>query len=227
MAKTARLGMGGYARVLAALRDKPMTYMEGQAATGIRHNSMHRIFNSMYALGMVHIADWMIEPDRPTAPRFGMGHADDAPPPVKRPNGKRVTKAKMPPAVVPAPELVAMKSLLQAVQEPATALEVIAATGVSPVTVRNALAEMHRLRLVHIALWTPRAGNNSGAPVPNYQIGRAADAPRPKPLAQKARQRNYESRQAAQRQHAAMRAIAVHWLTEPKTAGQPAQGTLL
>ena len=212
MAKTARIGLPGYVRILAALRDKPMSHVEAQDGLKLRHNTAHRLLNGMYALGLLRIAGWLVEPDRPTAPRFGLGPGADEPAPLLRPDGRPVTRAKMPLKVRPGSELVAFKSLLQGLESPATALELADATGLSIVTVRRTLAAMTEHRLAHIALWTPRPGCAGGPPQPNYQAGAGNNARRPIPLTNAERNRALVARQAQRRNNQPLVELSLMWL---------------
>lgn len=193
-AKTVRLGLAGYVRLLAILRTAPHSTVELEAAAGIGHNTANRIMGSMYALGMIHIADWRMDDDSPTQPRFLGFAGEDSPPPTRRPNGRPIGGVKRLRNAKPTSEMTAFASLIRALEVPASRADLAEATGMNDQTIRAALRAMLKERMVRVALWTPRL-TPGGPYVPNFQMGAAPSAPRPsKTPAAELRRRYLEGR---------------------------------
>lgn len=213
-AKTVRLGLVGYVRLLAILRTGPQSTVEFEAAAGIAHGTAHRILGSMHLLGMVHIAGWRMEADSPTMPQFIGFPGQDVPPPATRPNGRRVDGVRRLSAAWPTSELAAFSLLLKTLETPCTRSELAAATGLNDQTIRATLAALMKWRIARIALWTPRSTSTPGGPpMPNFQLGREASAHRPPRACPIELQRQYRSRRAARERAQPLFDLAVRWLS--------------
>lgn len=191
-ANTVRIGFAGYARFLAKLRDTPCTLKEAPAVAGVGHNCAWRFISGMYALGLIHISDWRMEPNAPTTPVFTAGPGCDAPRPTHRPNGKRLGGVRAPSLKKPASELLAFKSLLTALEHPASRRDLAAETGINQITVREALNALVSQKLARIALWEWR--EHGGPPIPQYVIGPGINAKRPTPMSKATAGKLYRQR---------------------------------
>lgn len=177
-AKTARLGLAGYARILALLRTGAMSSVEFESAAGVGHTTAHRVLLGMYALGLVHIAGWSMEPDCPTLPRFIGFSGKDVAPPLFRPNGRPIAAVRMPRKIKPPAELAFFKLVLASLEEPVTRGELKQATGINDYTARIALAALLKYRIAHIACWTSQS-RNGGPRMANFMLGSKPSAHRP------------------------------------------------
>jgi len=211
-AKTVRLGMAGYARLLAILRTGPQSPVEFQSAAGVGHTTAHRILGSMYALGMIHIAGWRMEPESPTQPQFIGFPGSDVAPPAIRPNGRPIDGSRKPRAIKPTSELASFKLLLQTLESPASKDEIMAATGMSAQTVRRAVDALVKWRIARVALWTSRP-HPGGAPMPNYQLGSEASAHRPPRTSARDVQRRYLRSRAERERISGLASLATVWRT--------------
>lgn len=191
-ARTVRLGMAGYARLLATLRDAPSTSQQLQQRAMIGHTTAVRVLAGMHMLGMIHISVWSMEPNQPTLPIFKAGGAPDAPVPTMRPNGRPMVAARVVSLKNPPPELIAFKGLLAAIEDPSSRLEISAKSGLNNITVRTAVEALIKHRLARIACWQWR--NHGGAPIPQYQIGPGAAASRPARMGGREIQARYRAR---------------------------------
>lgn len=175
--RRARLGMEGFVMLLALLRDEPLHVRRLQEAAGIGHTAAYRFLLSMHGLQRLHIAHWKAEPGRALAPCFAFGPGTDAAPPGARPNGRRVEGTRLPlPRVNPS--LIALETLLRALEEPASRQELQQATGLDIDTVRETVDAPVATGLAHVPLWQWR--DQGGAPVPQYQLGPGRNAPMPR-----------------------------------------------
>ena len=125
-----RIGMAGYALILAVLRDHPCTCLQLQERTGFGKTAINRLLPGFYMLRMIHIQGWAMETNRATQPIYRAGHAPDAPLPLLRPNGKPVSGFRAPTATSPGSELIAFKSIMDALEEPVTCNEIAEESGV-------------------------------------------------------------------------------------------------
>lgn len=194
-AKTVRLGLAGYARMLALLRTGAMSAVEFESAAGVGHTTAHRLLLGLYALGLTHIASWGMEPDCPTLPRFTGFPGQDVAPPLFRPNGRPIAAVRMPRKIKPPAELAFFKLVLSCLEVPVTRGELKKATGINDYTARIALAALMKYRLAHIACWTsqPRPG---GPRMANYMLGNAPSAHRPPMDSKAAVSKRYRERRA-------------------------------
>lgn len=180
MARTRRIGKVGYARILRALLDRPMTETQLRENCGIGHTAAHRIIRAMHHLKLVHIWSWDCTEGTRFVPVFAFGDRPDTPTPSRRPNGRLAGAARFASAKVAPPELLAFADIVRALREPCSAKEVAEAAGVHEHHTRGLIDQMRSLRLVHIASWAWR--DRGGPPIALYAIGpNRRDAPRPRP----------------------------------------------
>jgi hypothetical protein len=167
MSKTARIGMGGYARILRSIIDRPATKISivrrglcGRTAAG-------RIVSAFHVLGLVHVCTWRSRADVAYQPVYAIGAKPDAPAPTHRSNGRPV---KAPPhAAKPgrAPaELLAFHTLIEALQAPCTVNDIAAEAGVERITAKRLVTALHEARLVHVCDW--RRSIKGGRPAAVY-----------------------------------------------------------
>lgn len=203
--RTARIGMPGYAAVLAEF-SVPRTTRQAQDASGIGHTSAERIVSSLYVLGLIHVAGWSMAPGCPTLPMFAAGSGKDADIPATRPNGRPVDGVRMMTRSRPTAHLIAFKSLIDAISSPASRVEVCQATGLHGITVRNTLNALVKHRLAHVAMWQWR--DHGGPPLQQYQMGAGKNAPRPAPMTKRQVQLRYLERK---RSADVFRPLAIHF----------------
>lgn len=177
-----RVGVAGYVRVLAMLREKPCTIPQAVGFVGVARVSCYRILTTMHHLKLVHVSGWSTEYDRRTLPIYSYGPGEDAQPPLFRANGKPVQNAKLPTLRDFSSEVMSLRLLIEAMSfMPVSRAEMERITGLHYRTVRMALEAMVRHGLVHIDHWEPRevAG---GPPTAHFIFGPGRSAPRPKPI---------------------------------------------
>lgn len=202
MARTRRIGKVGYARILRALLDRPMTETQLREKCGIGHTAAHRIVRAMHRLKLVHIGSWACTEGTRYVPAFSFGEGPDAEPPRVRPNGRPTGPLRFSPCKVAPCELIAFAEILRQLQDPSTAQEVAQATGAHEQHTRELLEEMRALRLVRISCWSWR--NRGGSPIPNYEL--APDTPDAPGLARVGQRRKVDT--ARPRSSAACRRVS-------------------
>lgn len=186
-----KLGVVGYAHLLAMLTWYPSTVLALAQRARMGHLAAYRWVMAMHQLGRVHVASWLELPRRPLLPVFAVGPGPDAPPPSERANGRPVERCVLPMRRL-TKELIAFEHLLRALEVQATRAEVVEATGLDDTTARDGLRALHRLQLAHVAGWYIRP--QGGALLAIYLLGPGRDAPqrRQKPTA---RDRSFRQRQ--------------------------------
>lgn len=209
--KNQRLSMAGYADVLRAVVDGPVTQREVVERAGIAKTNAWRILGTLHHMRVIHISAWVARPRSPYMPAYGIGDKPDAPMPTTRPNGKAcevMAAPKSAPSRLSA-EVIGFAALVRALEQPASVAELEAATGIFERTIRNAIGRMRELGLVFIADWERRA-YGGGLPIANYQWGIGQrDKPRLQPLGRQRAQRRYrESRASREAQQFINRALA-------------------
>jgi hypothetical protein len=207
---TRRIGMAGYVRILAMLRDEPRTVRE-LADTGIvGRTGAGRIIGSLHHLRVLRIVGWRQRPGCRTQPMYGISKAEDAPAPALRPNGRPVEPLK-PRKVLLSTEVVALVSLMRALEDPMSKAELMQATGLWLGGLRPVLAALRRHGFVRIALWVHPA---HGPVVPHFQLGSGYDASRPPRITRSETNRRYMARRQEAKKYRALQhafcAIAVH-----------------
>lgn len=190
--RTIRLGMAGYVKIMAALRDKPRTTGEMVADGLLGRTAAGRVITSLHHLGYLSIVGWRQAYRCVARPIFGCVTADDVPPPAERPNGRPACAAPLRKLVL-SPEVVALASMLTALEDPLTKTEIMAATGLSYGGMQRALEALRRHGFVRIAGWE-RRDSAGGPPMPQFQRGSERDAQRPQRASKKARNQRYNAR---------------------------------
>lgn len=192
-AKTKRVGMAGYVRLLAMLRIRPNTIPDAADFVGVGRVACYRIITTMHHLKLVHVSDWLIQYDRRTLPVYAFGPGEDAPAPIKRPCGRAVRNAKLPKLRDFSSEVVGLHLLIKAMSEPASRAQLGRDTGLHEKTIRTALAAMVRHGLAFIDHWAPREAPG-GPPIAHFQFGAGKNAPRPKPIPRKEINRHHNDK---------------------------------
>lgn len=183
MSTRGRLGWHGYARILRALQQRPMTIAELRIECGLGGTGAAEIMRRMKAVGLVHIAGWR-QASPGTKGRlpaiWGAGDAEDCPyPGAKRPvlpERHRSIRS----------ELLAFATILRACESPATVAEIAEQTGCDKGTVTALMRYCRSIGLVYVAGWLPwKLGG--GTPTRLYALGNRRDAPRPRAVASETR----------------------------------------
>lgn len=177
---TVRLGMDGYARLLALLA-KPMTRDQFQEAGVIGRLAATRFLGACHATQRARILSWLTPYRQSPVPVWQRGAGPDAPPPSSRPTGRPV---QGPPQAgrgaehVPE-ELAKFFLLLDALSTPLTPLEVEDRTGINERTVRKTIDALHDTQQCHIVDWKHREADDTGPWMPMFVLGAGQDAPKP------------------------------------------------
>lgn len=191
---TQRLGMSGYVAILRLFVDAPTT-VAGVVASGVGATAAKRITKALHTMRLIHIAHWIVLPHMPVHPAFSFGNRPDAPLEVVRPNGRPASPRPKATAGLPC-DLVAFRSLIAALQTPASVTEACERTGMCWTPVDRALRALHAHRLIRVAAW--RIKPQGGPYVPLYQFAiDQDDAPKP-PATKQARNARYRQRVRAQ-----------------------------
>lgn len=176
-----RVGMAGYVRLLARLRERPSTIPDMVGFVGVARVACYRIVTTMHHLKLVHVCGWLDEYDRRTLPIYAYGPGEDAQPPTFRPCGRQVRNAKLPTLRDFSSEVVGLHLLIQSMSfMPVSRAGMERATGLHYRTIRMALEAMVRYGMVHIDHWEPRE-TAGGPPTAHFIFGPGRSAPRPKP----------------------------------------------
>lgn len=176
----ARLGLAGYVMLLAKLKAQPATIPATSEATGCGIDTMYRLIPDLHTIGRLHIVDWVMEPRARPLAVYAYGPGEDVPPPVARPNGRPVRSCKPLLRDRVSPEVLALGSLLDALEQPATQQELCDATGLHRDTIRPTLQAIvdEDNGIGHICNWTPR-DSGGGAWMANYLLGSGRNAKYP------------------------------------------------
>lgn len=172
-----KLGLVGYAYLLAMLRDEPATAVILRDRAQLGHNAAYRFLMTLHTLGRLHVAAWKDKPRVPLMPVFAVGAGTDATPPSRRATGRRVEGVVLPRTQL-CPSVIAFEHLLRAIEVPASRREVVEATGLDQSSVSDALDALVQLRLAHVPLWLAR--EQGGDPVAQFQLGHGHSVPAPK-----------------------------------------------
>ena len=170
-------GVLGYATMLAALRDQPMTTQELMAKLGLVSQTARSLMRQFHHRGLIHIVDWRLAGPRCTAvPVFTQGPGVDAALPPLKSGGLRVRRQPGPtPARV---EMIAFVAIMRALETPHTAKSLIQLSGLHERTVYKLLRRMRSLRLIYVHSWDQTI---AVAPIQLFQLGDKRNATRPKP----------------------------------------------
>jgi hypothetical protein len=191
--KQHRLGMAGYARICAALRDKPRSLYELTRDGVVARVSAYRVVCQLFACGWLHVVEMRASaPRHAKQPVFAFGRGESIPGRVPKGQGSS--------------EVIAFASLLTALEDTGSIDEIEQETGINKCTVRKLVKQMAALGLAHICRWNVRAGG--GPAIRVFSIGRAKQAKRPKPKGRQAINRDYWERR---KRAAPFNAIASHF----------------
>lgn len=171
-----KLGLVGYAHLAAMLVQEPCTAIALAQKAHMGHVAAYRFLISLHTLRRVHVRSWEQRPRVRPVPVFAFGPGQDAPPPIKAPNGRPVEAASVPRARVCA-SLIAFESLLKAIEQPASLVDAVESTGLHCTQLQRALRTLVHLGLAHVALWVDRP--QGGRALPQYQLGDGPNAPEP------------------------------------------------
>ena len=151
----ARLGMAGYAAILAEFKREPATIIDLYKRTGIGRDTAYRLVPEMHCKGLLHVSSWRADPARPVMPVYAYGPGADAEPPLARPNGRPI-KARVLERKRASPEIVALACVMEALSTPSSILELHMETGTHRDTLKKFLTAMHELGLARISVWQRR-----------------------------------------------------------------------
>jgi hypothetical protein len=194
----ARIGLIGYAEILGAVRVAPLSGIEVTAAIGRDHpQNINEVLRAMLGLRLVHVAAWTA-PVRyaPPRPRFRAGDGVDVPPPATKWGDRSGFSAMMLSPKRPGINMLALAELMRLLRErPSRLPEIADKSGIHETRVGPLMRELHRQRLVHVAVWMR---GRSGPPAAFYALGARRDAARPAPLTSSQTTRNWYQRKRAE-----------------------------
>lgn len=172
------LGFNAYAKWCGMFQRQPMAITEFSADVGFHRTGAYRFVNTLYKGGLMHIAEWRMEPGKMILPRFKFGRGTDAPFPEKRPDGKAVDWKPRKIYAEDSKEMGRFLAALLALEKVGTAVEVSAQSGIELQTARKLLAELVRSGVAAIVGWDQVARSSNW--VPSYQLGAGRSVPRPR-----------------------------------------------
>lgn len=158
-ARSRRIGTVGYARILAAM---PGTCEQIAGKTGVNIHTVQRLTQQMNRLGVAHrqslvsghrckLAVWQAGP------------------------GESVPGLHVPAKSAPQSQMIAFASMIRAIQEPSSVVEIKEETGLDHRTIREAIKILRAAKLAHIGGWIPNRGNGTMC----FKWGRGPDKPKP------------------------------------------------
>lgn len=157
-------GMRGYAAVLRAIYDKPMTAKELCAELGANYETINKALKQFRAAGLAHICG-VTSIYRSASHQWTYGPGTDA----------VVATAR---TLRPQVEMVTFLAALKTLEQPHTLQNLRQALGISPHPARLLVKRMHELGMVYIDHWVKQP---DGPPVAAYRLGwDRRDATRPK-----------------------------------------------
>jgi hypothetical protein len=200
--KSPRLGMRGYLCVLGFLAAGPATSVDVAEAFDTTRQRARELLWRMAELGMVHTAGTRrVSRAGPAVALWGYG-----PGAVERkgiPSRERF------------PELVQLRAVLQAFEEPAQVKRVAEAVGSGYMVVMELIRIARNLGLCHVFDWDCANANGSGVQVPSFVMGAGCDARKPRRMGAKvARQRCNAGKRAKAQTLLVLRALASNSDTE-------------
>jgi hypothetical protein len=189
-------------RALGMLRCGTLTAQALSDDTGTGLDTCRKWLVGMTRVGLCHIAEWV-----PNAhnhgnrlPVYARGPGQNA----QRSCGQKRQR------FFGVDSLVAVASVLEALEARCTCLELLEVTGLALRTLRTMLREMQAQKLVRIAAWLDRPDGVGGEPIRQYQQGHAPDEPRPQPKPARVHSKAYYWRQK-ERQAAPGATLAQVW----------------
>ena len=171
----AYLGYRALGALLGLLRDD-RTPQALSTATGVALPRMRSLLKQFLALSLVDRVGWERPPHGYATPVYRLGYGYVAPAPLM-PCGQPQTHADFKPALQP--RIVAFASIVQALRLGGPIAEIEHQSGVPRSRLFQAVANMHRLRLIHVRAWDI---SPTGPMSRVWAWGGGKDAPRPKPM---------------------------------------------
>lgn len=202
----ARLGVDGYVRLLAYVRDNPSTIPALAQGFGIGRDTAYKLIGRLHHRGWVRVSEWQQRPRAKCLPIFSFGRGEDMPIPATTARGAKIgaTVQVLKPTSL-SPELVGLCCVLDELETERNLIELREATGLHRDTIGKLLAAMVAHRLAHIARRLPRDGNIGGEYVRYWRIGPGTNAKAPERSARaRENQRRYRM---ARKQREAMTSI--------------------
>ena len=168
-ARSKRLGLEGYIRILAYLRPAGATTVQLSAAFDLHHNTAAKLLRYMKHLRLIHRESWVrLVPHGRLVPVWRLGEIGDVSMPIAEARSCRP----------PNPMMIALASVIQAMQEaPITIAELREDMAMHTESAQRLVSLLRDHGLSRIASW---ALTNNGLPVAQHGYMIAMDAPRPK-----------------------------------------------
>lgn len=143
-----RVGIAGYARMLAGLRQGPQTVKELAERFGFSKTGLAVILRHCLRAGIVHRASWVRPtPKSPFVPRWAIGSDGDVQP-IGYTKNTTTSTCRVPSS------LILMTTILQMTQESAcTIAQLTQALCMDESSVRRALRVLRDNKLIHISGW--------------------------------------------------------------------------
>lgn len=202
--KTRRIGLCGYAHILRAVIDHADTRARLLVRCKLGRSAGLRIFNTLHRLRIFHIFAWETMPRGRWLPVYAFGARADAPLPARRPNGDIGETGPQELSPFLSPQVIGFVTLLRALEQPASVVEMALATGIAECTLRRVITCMRGLGLVRVGEWRS-SWAGSGSPTALYEFAiDQRDAPRPRRKSRKAINLRYRMSRAALAQQRAM-----------------------
>lgn len=190
VARSSRLGMDGYARILAYLRPNGSTTAEVAKAFVINHNTATKVLRHMHRLKLIHRENWVrLVAHGSMVPVWRLGeHGDTA-----EPLGIKPSKS------APNPMLISLATVIHLLQEqPMTIGELADELCVHKETADRMVTHLRDHGLSRIDGW---ARTINGLPVAQHGYMVKRDAPRPGPQDEKEARKRWRATHTAKRQH--------------------------
>lgn len=190
-----RLGLDGYARIYASLREGPAGTVELAERNKTSPLTILSVMRHLLRCGLVHRCRWF----RPKAhsrmvPVWAFGAGPDVSMPMYEERTRRPRRA---PSM-----LILMTTVLELLKdEPLTHAEIAAELAMSLDSAYRIMQIIRRRRLAYIASWDKPS---VGTPIPEFKAGNRKNAPRPP----KVGARYFSDVRNRQRQQALMRVLA-------------------
>lgn len=146
IARSNRIGIEGYLRLLVAVREAPLTSVEVSERTCVHVDLVRRVLRQMRDAGLVHREQWFRpNPKSRMLPRWGFGAAGDVPQPGWRdPRATRIRST----------HLVTLLTVIEVLKEgPTRADDLAAEVGMHRYSVYRVIALLRENRLCRVAKW--------------------------------------------------------------------------
>ena len=168
-----RLGMVGLVRILALLRDQPLSARQLSTVGGIAPSTAFKIIPQLHRAGLL-----CLESERIFFKTWAPVYAH-------RPGQADATLAKAKPLRFTrwTENVLAFAHVMRELEAPTTRIEVADATGLTRRTALLTVNALHAHGLAHIAGWT-RPQNSPGVWAAQFKAGPGTDKPRPKRMTQ-------------------------------------------